>query len=416
MDEETKTVDLNPWHDRKDFPNWQKTRLIPMAILFLLSCLSFSLSAVWLVPFLLAPFLVGGMGWLTWKRRGGFWLTFIFAAILSFVFVWGASIGLLVLAASVGIFSGAYLFTVQGRPYLPIAGAGVAFGISLAITRNLMTASLSLALLPAAFLLGFAVLFGERRLASITLATVGLVLSLSVAMGWYVIRQEGALNASAILSVATHWKANLNAFLTAQYEAARLMLPNGTGEENTTAALFEQMFSPETIKTYSDSIFNLLPAFFIIICEIPAFLAQKLLTAAYTTNRLDRVVGLESEIFAVGLPTAILWLIVFLLSFFGTPTTNLFFAVTENLRYLLLPVVMIAGIGSVKQLYLRATASSRTFILIMGVALLCCSPSTMLSLLGLFGAYETIVRAVRRALLRKFEGQFPNDDDDQNGE
>ena len=128
------------------------------------------------------------------------------------------------------------------------------------------------------------------------------------------------------------------------------------------------------------------------------------------------MVGLESEIFAVGLFTAILWLFTFLLSLFGTPTTNLFFATTENVRYLLLPVMMVAGIGSVKQWHLRASAGSRTFIWIAGAALLCCSPSTLLSLLGLFGAYGTIMQAIRRALLRKIEGQIRGDDDDKNDE
>lgn len=412
MDETVnKTVDPNPWRDRKDFPNWRETRLIPMAILFLLSCLSFPLSAVRFAPFLLAPFLVGGMGWLTWKRRGGLWLTLIFAAILAFVPVWGASLGFLILAASVGVFSGTYLFTVQGRPYLPVAGAAIAFGVSFAITQKPMTAALSLVLLPAVFLLGLAVLFRERRLASIAVATGGMALSLGALTIWYVVHRQGAWNASSVLTIANSWKASFKTFLTEQYETARLMLPSSAGGE-TTATMFEQMFTSETLQTYADSIFNLIPAILIVICEIPAFLAQKLLTCSYTTNRLDRVVGLESEAFMVGVPTAIFWLTVFLLSFFGTPTTNLFFAVTENVRYLLLPVVIVAGIGSMKQWYLRANAGSRAFVWVAGIALLCCSPSTVFSLLGLFGAYETVMRAVRRALIQKIEGQFPPDDND----
>lgn len=415
-EEKSKTVDPNPWHERKDFPSWQQTRLIPASFLFLCSCLSFPLSAVRFAPFLLAPVLIGGMGWLTWKRRGGFWLTLALSAILYSVPVWGASLGFLILAASVGVFSGAYLFTVQGRPYLPIVGAAVAFAVSWAITGNPITACLSFFPIPAVFLLGFGVLFGERRLASIALATIGLVLPLCGVAVWYVIHREGTFNASAILSLTTRWKASMNASLTEQYESALVMLPKSTGDTGSTASVLGQMFSPQTIKTYTDSVFNLVPAFLIVVCEIPAFLAQKLLTSAYTTNRLGRVVGLESEIFAVGLFTAILWLITFLLSFFGTPTTNLFFAATENVRYLLLPVVLVAGIVAVKHWYLRANAGSRVFLGIMGAALLCCSLSTLLSLLGLFGTYATIMQAVRRALLRKIEGQFHGDDDDQNDE
>ena len=411
MDEEkAKTVDPNPWHERKDFPNWRETRLIPAAVLFLLSCLSFPLSAVRFAPILIAPFLIGGMGWLTWKRHGGFLLTLAFAAILYSVPVWGASFGFLILAASVGVFSGAYLFTVQGRPYLPLAGAAIAFAVSWAITKNPITACLSFLPIPAAFLLGFGVLFGERRLASIAFATVGLFLPLGAVAVWYVIHQEGAFNASAILSITTRWKESLNAFLTEHPKVVRWILPKSASDAGTTATVLGQAVSPAAIKT-----FNLIPAILIVVCEIPAFLAQKLLTSAYTTNRLGRVVGLESEIFAVGLFTVILWLFTFLLSLFGTPTANLFFATIENVHYLLLPVVIVPGIGSVKQWYLHASVSSRMFLGIMGAALLRYSPLTMLSLLGLFGAYGAIMQAIRRALLRKIQGQFRGGDD-QNGE
>ena len=382
-----------------------------MAILFAVACLAFPLSAVRVAPYPIAALLIGGMGWLTWKHRGGLWLTLGFAAVLAPVPVFGASLGFLLLAAAVGVFSGAYLFTVQNRPYLPFAGAALAFAISFAVTRNAATACLSLFLLPAVMLLGGAVLLGERRVTLVAAAAAGLAAALAGGVIWYVIRRQGAFNAQAILAVMDDWKASLSAFLNEWYGTALSAFRAGAGNESAIAML-EQMFSPASIKTYVDSVFNLAPAFLIVLCEIPAFLGQKLLNAAYATNRLGRVVGLESEFFAVGVPTAVVWPFAFLLSFFGTPTSNLFFAVTENLRYLLLPVVLVAGIRTVYLLYRKGRSGTKALFWVVGIAILCCSPASALSLLGLFGAYDTVMRSVRRSIVRKIGGDgFPREND-----
>lgn len=412
MNREEQKDDRNPRWDRTDFPDPRTLRLIPMTVLFAIACLSFPLSAVRFAPFLLAPLLVGGAGWLTRKRRGGFWLTLAFAAITAPVPIFGASLGFLILAASVGAFSGAYLFTVQGRPYLPILGAAVAFAISFALTRNAATACLAAFPLPSALLLGGAMLLGERRVPLIAAATAGLAVPPAIAVVWYVVRRTGAFNGGAILSITDGWKESMTAYLTKQYNTMLSVFRADAETSTATTAMLEQMLSPAAIKTYVDSIFNLAPAFLIILCEIPAFLAQKMLNAAYTTNRLGRLVGLEVEFFAVGVPTAVIWSFVFLLSFFGTPTTNRFFAVTENLRYLLLPVVLVAGVRTVYLLYRQAGVGAKPFFWMVGIGLLCCSPASALSLFGLFGAYDTIMRSVRRSIARKLESLSGGDDRD----
>ncbi|MBQ3639555.1 MAG: hypothetical protein II955_03450 [Clostridia bacterium] len=418
MEEQTnRQIDRNPWSDRSEFPSNRDVRLYPMAVLFAVACLAFPLSAVRIAPYPIAALLIGGMGWLTWKHRGGFWLTLAVAAVLAPVPAFGASLGFLVLAASVGVCSGAYLFTVQGRPYLPVAGSALAFAISFAVTGNAATASLAVFLLPAALLLGGAVLLGERRVTLVTVAAAGLAVALAGGVVWFVVRRGGAFTAQAILAIINDWKASLIAFLTEQYAAALSTFRATAGTANAApTAMLEQMFSAAAIKTYADSIFNLAPAFLIILCEIPAFLGQKLLNAAYATNRLGHAVGLESEFFAVGVPTAVIWLFTFLLSFFGTPTSNLFFAVTENLRYLLLPVVFVAGVRTVYLLYRRVRAGAKTLFWLTGIAILCCSPASAVSLFGLFGAYDTIMRSVRRSLARKLDDtNRGNDNNDRNG-
>lgn len=417
MNRKTETPDLNPWHSRENFPDARELNLLPAAALFALACLSFPLSALRVAPYVLWPLLAVGILYLTRKWKVSAPATLLFTALLLPVPVWGASLGFLLLAASAGAFAGAYLFTVTARPYWPAAISVLAFAVAFAVTRNAVTALLAAAPLPAALLIGIATLRDERRTVAIIYGIAGFLLPLLAAAGWFC-AQRGGLRAETILSITGGWKERTVAELTEWYE--RMLAVLRANEANAgTADRIEQTLGGGAIGTYVDSLFNLIPAFLMILCEIPAFFGQKLLMAAYVSNRLGRVVGLGNEFFGVGLFTAVLWSVTFLLSFFGTPASNRFFAVTENLRYLLLPALCVVGARTVFVLYLCAKGGSRALFWLAGVALFCCSPATALSALAFFGVYDTVARALRRAAGRRLNdlsGGSGRDNNDNNND
>ncbi len=420
MEQIKEPADLNPWHERKDFPGVRETNLIPATVLLALSCLSLSLSAEPIVPWILGVILALGALYLTRKRFFGTVLLFAVAGFLLPETAWGASVGLLLLAMTAGIFLTAYLLTVTGRPYLSLIVSALMFAASWIVTRSPATASLSFLPVLPGLLLGLATLLQERRTVAVAYGIVGCLVPLTGVVIWY-LSTTGGLSSEHLQALIGGWKEQTYATWTEQAEvmlkAVRMTVTNSTQ-----LSALDQMLGEETIRTYVNSVFNLMPALILIVCEFCAFFGQKMLTSAYLSNNLKRVVGLENEFFGVGLVTALVWAFSLVMSFFGTPTSNLFFAVTENIRYFLLAPLCIVGVRAFLLTFFRRRGGPSPFFGVLWLALLCCSPDSALSLLALFGVYETIGSAVKRAIDRK--KQYPGggtnppggyDDDDNDG-
>ena len=368
------------------------------AALFAVAALSVPLSAFHWAPIPLAAVLLAGNFFLTRRMRGGAWMTLVVSALGAPIFLWGASLGFLWLAAATAAFSGAHLLTFL-RPrlrWLPAALAVLAFGLAAAILRAPLPALLALLVLPATYLLwAMTDDGGERRTAivAITAAMFALPVVL-VGLTYFAVRNGGTLTMEAVASLVDGWRTRTVAEITQALEGQLDILRNSASTRGAVPTL-EQILNGRTVETYVNSFFNLLPAVVAVACEIPAFLAQRMLIGSYATALYTEGNGMTRVFFLPRVFTAALYALTVVLSFFGTPTTNRFFAVTENLRYILLPALCVAGVRVLWYLYLRSAPGARAVWWVGGLALFCCSPAIALGSLSVLGVYEVFSRALR---------------------
>lgn len=407
MDEFERTEDLNPWHHREEFPDARQTALIPIAVLFGVACCAVPLSSgagrLGRLPGVLLWLLLA-VGLVLLNRRGklGVWMAIGCSALLLSVRGWDVSLGVLVLATSVGAFSGAYLMSVTGKAWILLPICAAAGGVAYALLLSPWAVAV-LFPVPAALLLGVSILREERRTTSVIYATGGVLLAFLTVAIWYFYNRFGAVRAEAVREAFAIWQDQTEQFFLGQYQTLRNALQpiREQAADAQSMETLDAIFSEASVREYVSELFALMPAFLLLLCGLPAFFAQKLLVGAYHSHHLTGVVSLESEVFEVGVPTAVLYGLAFLFTCFGSATTNLFFAVCENVCYLLLPVMCLVGIRGVPVLYRRFSPGMRVFALVAGIGLLLCNFMTLLSLLAFYGVVMTLTGAWGRHLRRQ---------------
>ena len=164
---------------------------------------------------------------------------------------------------------------------------------------------------------------------------------------------------------------------------------------------FLTLMSDEAIRSSVEAMFRMLPAFLFLGCSIPAYLAQRSLNAAYTTNGMSRVVTAESEFFTMSLPSAVIYTVSLFL--FMLPVREMEFVgmVAGNLSLILLPGMLLLGLRYFKQQFGARRAGSRWLVILLVIAMLIFATSGMLYLGGFFGAYMRIMQAIQKAIKKK---------------
>ena len=397
----------NPWRERDRLPKTHPFLASSFFALFLLASAAIPLAdrpafaiALWLM------LATGGIA-LTVRGISGGILAAIISLPLLAVPVWGAPLGLLFLAAVTGIMAGSWLFTTMRSPALPLIGAVLAGAIAFAVTRDYRLALLSLSLLPAVFLLGLATLICERRPVAVIYAAGGLLLSFLVAAVWYLSVRCGTLSRDAILDLLDLWRQRaVDDLLAGRDELLRLLRETATAanaeQVSSLEALFHERFSAELLQEVVAGYFLLLPAGILVLCEVSAFFAQKMLNAAYATHGWRRVLIPETEFFTVGVPTAVLYTVAFFITLFGSATDNLFFAAMENLMLVLMPALCLAGGRFLLRFLLGSQTGMRLLIVLASLAMICLNVLSALYLLAMLGAYDVVRGAVMRYLQKKY--------------
>ena len=165
---------------------------------------------------------------------------------------------------------------------------------------------------------------------------------------------------------------------------------------------FMELMSDNVIRQSMDALFQILPAMLILCCAIPAFLIQRLLNAAYSTNGLSEVVTPESEFFTMSLPSAVLYAVSLFLSALAVDGMGFVSMVAENLCLILLPGMLLLGIRYFKQRF-GGNRGPRRWITVTLAVILCCVMPTALYLGAFFGSYMRIMQAIQRAMKKKMD-------------
>ncbi|MBR7098532.1 MAG: hypothetical protein IKC59_03875 [Clostridia bacterium] len=410
----------SPWKKPSALPKPAKWSLPMAAVLFLLACAA--------IPFSLTDETVAIISWSLLTAAGFFFtrntkgltgfliVASVLGAVLPGVLLplnthYYPAIGAIVTAVCVGCCAGAYLQTVTRQFWvLPVLSA-VAAVTAYLVTGDWLSAVMALAILPAVMLLAVATHAGESCTTAVCYTIGGLLVGLCGVLLLWVWRTYGALSSDLFRSLIGQWK---EGFVQAQIASRgelvamieeQLALPDAPVERlEALRSNLLQVMSDQVIRQSMDALFQMLPAVLFLCCAIPAFLAQRLLNAAYGTSGMSAVITPESEFFTMSLPSAVIYTLSLFISMIPLKGIGFVSMVAGNLNLILLPGMLLIGLRYFKHQMTHSGRSSRRLIWGIVLLLLLLATSGMLQLGGLFGAYMRITQAVQRAIRKKMDG------------
>lgn len=403
----------NPWRSPNGVPTPRRSS-VALAV-FLLAAASATVPLSFIQPWVGAGLwgaMLVGCAVLFRRMRVGVTLTLVasVAALLfsgSYLFV-----GELAVALAVGSFACAYLFTVQERPYLVCCVPLIALGVTMLFTQDWLLILSALSLLPAGALIAWATKRGMTRTAVICCGAAGLLLAALVLLAVGIARTEAGLSLETVTALLDTWKERL---LTEQKEMRDGLLAmleqayasTGTaGTESAQTALdyYRRLLSDTALSEELTRLFNLLPGVAVAVALVAAYLAQLLLNEGYEASGMRSVITPESEFLVLSLPAAVLYFVCLILSVLFDGSYAVPIVTAENLELILTPGFCAVGWHTLTRAMRSIPAGGRWILILPLLALVCCASSSILYILAAYGAYMTILAAVRRSIQRRNSG------------
>lgn len=410
----------NPWKRPADLPRPGLPPLAVACVLYGLGALALPLCFLrpWVALVFWAVLTAGGL-WLTRRMPSGLWMTLAAAAVACLAGLFIPAFGALITALAVGLAAGAFYVSCTRQWWVPVLIAAVAAGGVFALTRDWLFALLALSLLPAVLLLWLATRAGLGRTAAVGLALGGLLGWLLILFLCWVVRSTGALTIGEVRGVLGGWQDMLIAEqmkMRDEYIAMfrEMIADNPTWSaaqvanvENLINLVLEGM-SDAVITDTVARIFGLFPGMVFAVCSVPAFLGQKMLTAAYASNGMRRVITPESEFFTMSVPAAVLYTVSLAVMLIFPSSLSTPVIVAGNLCIMLMPGFVVLGVRFLFTRFFSTGGNVRWVIVLAAVLLCCCLTVNAVLLAGLLGAYVRVWTAVRRRMISK-SGPGPGD-------
>ena len=410
----------SPWKQPSALPKPAKWSLPMAAVLFLLACAA--------IPFSLTDETIAILAW-SLLTAGGFFFTRSTKGLTGFVIVvavlgavlpgvllplenhYYPAIGAIVTAVCIGCCAGAYFQTVTRQFWVLPALSALAAVAAYLVTGDVLMAVMALAILPAVILLAVATHAGEGCTTAVCYTIGGLLIAVVGVFALWLWRTYGALRSDLLRMLLAQWK---EGFVQAQIASRgeliamieeQLVSPDAQIERlEALKSNLLQVMSDQVIRQSMDALFQMLPAMLFLCCAIPAFLAQRLLNAAYETSRMSAVVTPESEFFTMSLPAAVIYTLSLFISMIPFAGIGFVSMVAGNLNLILLPGMLLIGLRYFKYQIAHSGRSSRRLVWGIVLLMLLLATSGMLQLGGLFGAYMRITQAAQRAIKKKTDG------------
>ncbi len=328
------------------------------------------------------------------------------------------SVGAAALCLMVGICSLAFLFTVLQRPYLALLPLLVSFVAAFAISGDWRSAVLTLTFLPAALFLAAATKRNEGRTERICWTVGGLLLYAACILSYLLCKNSAAMGTdipgylSALRNEFSEWMFGTYELLLSTLRETSAEVSSDTVQELT------QSFNRETFDEIASLLFNLIPAGMIMICSVLAYGAQLLLNAQYRSAGMSSVVTPEATVFTMRWISALLYIVSLVITVFADQT-SVFVTVAENVCLIFLPGLCVCAVTGIVQTLRRATGRGKAFLILLLAVMLCCNFFAAFYFLAFWGAYQCIMQALQRKLLKKTVGADQDRDshrDDNNGD
>ena len=322
------------------------------------------------------------------------------------------AVGAILAAMCVGVCAGAYFQTVTRLFWvLPTLSILSAVGAYL-VTGQWLMAVMALALLPAVVALAVATDMGEGCTSAICYCIGGFLVSAVGLILLWLWQTYGALNADLLRGLPAQWKetfvevqirsrGTLIAMIDQQIATGEGMTEDVIASYESLKQSFLSLMSDDVIRDSVEALFRILPAILCLGCSIPAFLSQRMLNAAYTTNGMACVVTPEAEFFTMSLPSAVIYAVSLFLYMVPVKGIDFVAMVAGNLTLILLPGMLVLALRYFKQQFGARRGRSRRWIILLVIAMLLIATSGFLLLAGFFGAYMRIMQVIQKSIKKK---------------
>lgn len=327
--------------------------------------------------------------------------------------------GTLAAALCVGTFAGAFLMTTLKKPWLACLIPLVSVGVTAIFTRDWLFLLAALSLLPAGALTAFATRRGMGRTSVICYGAAGLLAAALLLCGLAVARTEAGLSVETVRELFDGWKAKMLAeriemrdeLLTMLERLYANSLPTaGTSAEKMLDS-YRQLLSDANLEASLTALFNVIPGLAVTIALIAAYLGQLLLLEGCDAAGARGCIKPESEFLVVSLPAAILWTVCLVISLV-TESATVASITAENLFLALTPGLCAVGWHTLMRFFRAVPAQGRWILILPAAAVVCCASTSAFYILAAYGAYGTVLSAVRRAMLRRGNPDPPDDGSD----
>ena len=409
MRETTGTKQTSPWADGTR-PEPKRSATVTAALLLAVSSAAVPLSLVkpWVGIGLWAVMLIG-CAVLLRAMRVGVTLTLV-ASVASLLFT-GTYLfaGTLAAALAVGTFAGAFLMTSLKKPYLACLIPLVSVGVTAIFTRDWLFLLATLSLLPAGALTAFATRRGMGRTTVICYGAAGLLAAALLLVGLAIARTDAGLSLETVQGLLDTWKGKLLAERMEMRDELLAMLERAyenAGSGNTQSAqsvleAYRQMMSDASLEAGLTSLFNVLPGAVVAIALIASYLGQLLLLEGYDAAGMRAVITPESEFLVMSLPAAVIWTVSTVAGLMFDTSYAVPVVTMENLSLILTPGFCAVGWHALMKFFRAVPARSRWVLVMPAAALACCALSSVFWILAAYGAYATVLSAIRRAIIRR---------------
>ncbi len=340
-------------------------------------------------------------------RRPGPTFALLLPALLATALSYGSLVpAALTMALIIGVGILAYLYATWKYAWIafliPILTLPIGY---LLMGWNLLIAT-PLFLLPAGWLLGFAVERKTQRTRSILYAMAGLLMAAFLLA--YLILQSISVEAGKSIVDFLHdgMGGLLIRFRDQLYDAFRAL-------PGMDPAVLKDTFAPLTdavMGELASQIVMLLPAVLCVVTSVIAYEAQYLVLGLCFYTDKKELLTPETRTFTMSVPAAAIFMIATVLTLFLP--FSLFQSVVVSLSVILTPGFLLLGVAGVVSSLRRLKGGSRTAMLLFFAALLCCMSSNILIFLALYGAYGRMMSAAEKKLYQHLSA---NKDDPDNG-
>lgn len=266
---------------------------------------------------------------------------------------------------------------IWGLPAIPAVAA-------LLFSESPVGLLLSLISLPCALALTWSVKKELSRIGAVCRISASICVMIVALFGFYVYSSSGELSFSAAKAIIDTAKEQLTVFLGSATEQLQDML----------GADLASVDLNSVITVAISSVFNLLPAIIIVLCNISAYIIHSVFLSAYFASEEDKKKVMPMLVFDMSLTSAIVYIAALLLAFIlVSDSVAIYGTAAENIVLILAPGLVLTALAGVRALTAKKGPSCLGTLLYMLLIFLIASLSPLVIMAVAFAGAIFVILA-----------------------